>query len=187
MPAGGRIHPDLAALAYPIAKLTPLDGNPNKGDVEAVMRSFRTFGQRKPIVARRRPDGVEEVTAGNHGLEAAKRLGWTEIAVVWSDDDDVTAKAWALADNHTAQLATTDPEALAAMLSDVSVSTELLAATAYTEADLAKLVPGGADDQTDELGTGVYAVVIPCRDEAEQLELVHRFMEEGLVCRAVVS
>ena len=142
-----RIAEDLAQLAYPIEKLSRLEGNPNRGDVQAVMRSYRRFGQRKPITARRRADGTEEVTAGNHSLEAARRLGWTEIAVVWTDDDDVTAKAWAVADNRTAQLGVTDEDALAEYLIEIRAGGdgELFAATAYTMADLERMMGHPAD------------------------------------------
>jgi hypothetical protein len=77
-----KIVPDLTRLALPVDRLTPLPENPRQGDVEAVARSYATFGQRKPIVARREGDGGI-VTAGNQQLTAARRLGWTHIAVVW--------------------------------------------------------------------------------------------------------
>jgi hypothetical protein len=47
-----KIVPDLKRLAFPVDRLTPLPENPRQGDVEAVARSYATFGQRKPIVAR---------------------------------------------------------------------------------------------------------------------------------------
>ena len=84
----------------------------------AVARSYATFGQRKPIVARREGKGGV-VIAGNHQLEAARELGWEKIAVVWVDDDDITAKALALADNRTADLGTYDDRDLPAMLQAV--------------------------------------------------------------------
>jgi site-specific DNA-methyltransferase (adenine-specific) len=105
-----------------------------------VAKSYARFGQRKPIVARRVADGLGEVVAGNHQLEAARSLGWDSIAVVWVDDDDLTAKAFALADNRTADLGTYDRVALAAMLKQVAADSELLAASSYTEADLAELL-----------------------------------------------
>lgn len=95
------IHADLVPLAVPLDILESLPGNPRRGDVAAVVRSYAEFGQRKPIVARRRGGGV--VIAGNHQLAAARELGWDEIAVVWVDDDEVRAKAFALADNRTAE------------------------------------------------------------------------------------
>lgn len=126
----------LQSLATPIGQLTPLPGNPRKGDVDAVARSYEKFGQRKPIVANR--DGT--VIAGNHQLLAAKKLGWSEIAVVFVDDDDLTAKAFALADNRTADLGTYDDSLLAELLADVSADLELLMASGYTEQDLDDLI-----------------------------------------------
>jgi ParB-like chromosome segregation protein Spo0J len=130
------IATDLASLARPINDLHALPGNPRKGDIEAVMRSYERFGQRKPIVALR--DGT--VIAGNHQLEAARLLGWSEIAVVFVDDDEMTAKAYALADNRVADLGTYDPLNLAAMLDEVSLDEELLIATGYSPADVARLI-----------------------------------------------
>lgn len=126
------IAPDLQSLARPIKKLKALPGNPRRGDVEAVMRSYERFGQRKPIVALR--DGT--VIAGNHQLQAARRLGWREIAVVYVDDDDQTARAYALADNRVADLGTYDDADLAALLRSV----ETLDGTGYTPADLSSLL-----------------------------------------------
>ncbi len=130
------IADDLKALAQPIESLKSLPGNPRRGNVEAVMRSYQAFGQRKPVVARR--DGT--VIAGNHQLEAAKRLGWPELAVVFVDDDDTTAQAFALADNRTADLGDYDQVALMEMLQAVSINPELLEATAYSAEDLKELV-----------------------------------------------
>ncbi len=62
------------------------------------------------------------------------------MAVVWVDDDDLTAKAFALADNHTAELGDYDLELLASMISEVSADADLFAATAYTAEDLADLL-----------------------------------------------
>ena len=131
-----QIADDLTTLAYPIDKLKHLDGNPRKGNVEAVKKSYEKFGQRKPIVATK--DG--EVISGNHQLAAAKELGWNKIAVVFTDDDELTAKAFALADNRTADLGTYDDDLLADMLGAVSSDLEMLEATSFTEDDLLKLI-----------------------------------------------
>lgn len=115
----GNIASDLVGLAVELATLNPLPGNPRRGDVAAVKRSYLQFGQRKPIVARRQD---RTVIAGNHQLAAANSLGWTHIAVVWTDDDDATAKAFALADNRTADLGSYDDDLLAALLADVQAA-----------------------------------------------------------------
>ncbi len=146
------IADDLQPLARPIKELKPLEGNPRRGNVEAVMKSYQMFGQRKPIVARQ--DGT--VIAGNHQLEAAKRLGWKEIAVVVVDDDDTKAQAFALADNRTGDLGGYDDEALVEMLSAVEFDLDLLEATAYTQQDLddlrSRFVAPSIDDLADKYG-----------------------------------
>ena len=127
---------DLQTLAYPITKLKHLEGNPRVGNVDAVKKSYEKFGQRKPIVANE--DG--EVISGNHQLAAARELGWDKIAVVFTKDDELTAKAFALADNRTADLGTYDNDLLADMLASVSSDLEMLEATSFTEDDLIDLL-----------------------------------------------
>jgi ParB-like chromosome segregation protein Spo0J len=99
-----------------IAKLSLDPKNARKHsqrNLDAIAASLNRFGQRKPIVIHR---GV--VLAGNGTLEAAKSLGWTEIEVAEVPDDwDIdTAKAYALADNRTAELAEWDESELAKQL-----------------------------------------------------------------------
>lgn len=131
------IAPQLEALAVPMGELALLEGNPRKGDVKAIARSLKVFGQRKPVVANR--DGVIE--AGNHTWQAAQELGWDRLAVVFVDDDPVTAHAYALADNRTAELGGYDEAALATMVSRVhAADAELLAATGYTGDDVQNLL-----------------------------------------------
>lgn len=79
----------------------------------AIKESLSRFGQRKPIVVR-----GSKVLAGNGTLEAARALGWTEIQIAEAPDDwdEDTAKAYALADNRTAELAEWDESVLARQL-----------------------------------------------------------------------
>lgn len=142
-----KIAKELEALAYPVNKLKHLDGNPRKGNVEAVAKSYDMFGQRKPIVATK--DGT--VISGNHQLEAVKQLGWDKIAVLFTDDDELKAKAFALADNRVSDLGTYDKDFLAEMISSVSSNLEMLEATSFTETDLEKLI----DPEVKEDYTGV--------------------------------
>lgn len=131
------ITTDLLSLAVDIDTLNVLENNPRRGDVEAVRRSYETFGQRKPLVARR-ADRV--VIAGNHQLLAARELGWKEIAVVWVDDDEATSNAFVLADNRTADLGTYDEQTLSALLQTFDMDSDLFAATGYVEDDLTDLL-----------------------------------------------
>lgn len=103
-------------MKVPIATLKLDPNNARKHserNLDAIAASLEKFGQRKPIVVH---NGV--VIAGNGTLEAAKKLGWNEILIaeVPSDWDKDTAKAYALADNRTAELAEWDENALAKQL-----------------------------------------------------------------------
>ena len=107
-----KIHETLSSLLVDIDTLMPLPGNPRVGNIEAIMASYAEFGQVKPIVVRPNGDGTSTVIAGNHQLEAAKRLGWEQIAVVQMEVDDKRALAFAMADNRTNELGYTEPELL---------------------------------------------------------------------------
>ena len=124
-----KILPELKDLAHPIELFSALPGNPRRGNVEAVVKSYEKFGQRKPIVARRESDGSYVVISGNHQLLAAVKLGWTHIAAVIVDEDISVSEAFALADNRTADLGTYDNSALAEMLERIAVDEDMLDAT----------------------------------------------------------
>lgn len=81
----------------------------SKRNLDAIAASLNKFGQRKPIVVHQ-----NTVIAGNGTLEAAKTLGWTEISISRCPDDwdENTAKAYALADNRSSELAEWNPEIL---------------------------------------------------------------------------
>jgi len=100
-----------------IADLVPDPQNARQHDdknLKAIMGSLKEFGQRKPIVITEA--GV--IVAGNGTVEAAKRLGWTKIEAVkipndWTLDK---IKAFAIADNRTAELANWNQEVLTSQL-----------------------------------------------------------------------
>jgi ParB-like chromosome segregation protein Spo0J len=116
----------LRPLAVPCDGLVLDPANARKhgaSNLEAIKGSLTVYGQRKPIVANRRSGTV---IAGNGTLEAARALGWTHIAVVFTDDDPVTAVGFAIADNRTAELAEWDADALDRLLAEVRVDDERL-------------------------------------------------------------
>ena len=88
----------------------------DKANIDAIKASLKKFGQRKPIVV---ADGV--VIAGNGTMEAAQALGWEEIDTVSADDlDETERRAYAIADNRTAELAKWNEAKLAEALSSVT-------------------------------------------------------------------
>ncbi len=136
---------DLQTQTLPIFRLHPYPGNPRRGNVEAIKESLEQNGQYRPIVVNR---PTMEVLAGHHTLEAARQLGWEEIAVTFVDADEERAKRIVLADNRTNDLAGYDSEALAELLSELPE----LSGTGYDEDDLDVLLAelGRAQPGDDE-------------------------------------
>lgn len=81
-------------------------------NLKAIRDSLDVFEQQKPIVV----DSRGVVIAGNGTLEAARELGWEEIAVVVTDLDPAHAQAFGIADNRTAELAEWDTDVLGQLI-----------------------------------------------------------------------
>jgi hypothetical protein len=104
---------ELRLTAVAIDSLTNDPANARKHDeinIEAIKASLKLFGQRKPLVVT--ADNI--VLAGNGTLEAAKRLGWDKVTITrtpadWSYEQ---CRAFALADNRSAELAVWEDERL---------------------------------------------------------------------------
>lgn len=114
-------------------------------NLEAIMASLRAFGQQKPIVIDRR--GI--VIAGNGTLEAARRLGWDEIAVVETELDANQATAFGIADNRIAELATWDYEVLQSLMESLDSVGTPIDSLGFNETDLNSIM--GVDFDSKDL------------------------------------
>lgn len=103
---------------WPIERVLPYPNNPrvNDGAVEAVSRSIWEFGWRQPIVVE--ADGV--IIAGHTRWLAAQKLGLKKVPVhVANDLTPAQIKAYRIADNQLASLATWDDRLLSLELADL--------------------------------------------------------------------
>ena len=121
------------AETVPLNSITPHPENARRGDVDKIAESLAHHGQYKPIVVNNRD---KTILAGNHTYKAAKRLKWKNIAVVWVDVDDTTAKRIILADNRTSDLGSYNEPALKALLEELDGD---FAGTGFTADDVANL------------------------------------------------
>ena len=107
----------------PIDSLVPDSRNARKHgkkNLATIAASLEQFGQQRAAVVR--SDGT--VLAGNGMLEAARSLGWSELSVTvvpdeWTDEE---ARAYALADNRTGELAEWDMAVLDEHLVELEVA-----------------------------------------------------------------
>ena len=107
-----RIGESLRTLATPLSDLSSAPDNVRNHDnrsVDSIAASLNAYGQQKPIVAL--SNGT--VIAGNGTLTAAKKLGWSHLAVARFKGSKDEAKAFAIADNRTADLSDFNQDALA--------------------------------------------------------------------------
>lgn len=100
------------------------------------MISLQRFGQQSPIVV----DDQDQVIKGNGTLEAAKRLGWTEIQIVRTDLSGDEAEAYAIADNKTGDLSEFNFEKLAGRLKHLEERGIDLESTGFQKFELEPLL-----------------------------------------------
>jgi len=133
----------LKTETVPIESISPDPANARshgERNLEAIRDSLRAFGQQKPIVV----DARGIVIAGNGTLEAAKRLGWTEIAIVRTELDPGQATAFGIADNRTGELAEWNDEVLRSLLD--TMDDDMLEVLAFDQKEIDALVASGVSD-----------------------------------------
>jgi site-specific DNA-methyltransferase (adenine-specific) len=144
-------------------RITDLVSDPNNArkhdekNIDAIKGSLTQFGQRKPIVVQ-----GNVVIAGNGTLEAARQLGWDEIDIVQVPNDwtPEQAKAYALADNRSAELAKWDMQVLNAQLMELdsvefdieAIGFELPQVLELENADDANEVPETPEEPITKIG-----------------------------------
>jgi len=105
-------------------------------NINVIKKSLETYGQRKPIVVNQ--DGIIE--AGNGMYQAARELGWTEIAAVRVDDKEEVAKAFGIIDNKSAELAEWDLPLLKDLLQELDTGAFDMEATGFDVKEIEELV-----------------------------------------------
>lgn len=150
------IAPDLRPLAVPVGSLTLDPENVrlhSERNLQAIMTSYARFGQRKPIVVNRTTgQGITE--DGNGQLLSAIRLGWSHIAVVWVEDDEDTARAYAIAANQTGLSSSWDYQGLASHIQALTANGFDVSTLGFSDFELEPLlqaswVPPAIDAPTE--------------------------------------
>jgi hypothetical protein len=135
--------------SVPIDSLSEFPGNPKDHDIGAIMQSMQENGIYKGLFAL--DDEKRFILAGHGTKEALKRLGVTEIDVVWVSGLSMkAAKRIIVADNRTSQLGGWNEPALYDMMREI-MSEDGTAGTGYDDEDIEhmrRLLE--ADKQRDE-------------------------------------
>ena len=128
-------------FAYvPVGSLVPFAGNPRKispKGLEKLQISVESFGFVSPIIAQK---GTNMIISGHQRWEAAKAAGLTEVAAVFVEFDDETAKAYNLADNRLRDESEWDFDALADILEELDTGSFDLTITGFDEVELERIM-----------------------------------------------
>lgn len=162
----------------------------------AIRHSLQTFGQQKPISVD--ADGI--ILAGNGTYAEAVGLGWQFIAIARSHLRGMEARAYALADNRTGELADWDVEELRATLDELQDENFDIDGLEINDEDIEKLERELTGERAEPAGKGgsgagagnselndQWKIVIDCADENDQANLLERFKSEGRKCRALTA
>jgi DNA modification methylase len=132
----------------PLASIKPYENNPRLNDaaVDAVAASILEFGFRQPIVVDE--DGI--IIVGHTRYKAALKLGLTEVPVhVAVGLSPAQAKAYRIADNQTATIASWDDDRLPLELMGLQEMGFDLALTGFSAEELLSLMAEPTDGLTD--------------------------------------
>jgi hypothetical protein len=121
----------------PLQNLKMHPRNVNQGDFGAIQESIEGNGFFGAITANKR---TGHILAGNHRYKVAKEQHAATIPVIWVDVDEQQELRILLADNRTARLGHDDENALAALLSELSLSDDGLKGTGFDGDDLDEII-----------------------------------------------
>jgi ParB-like chromosome segregation protein Spo0J len=176
-----------------ISLLTPHPDNPRQHPAEqmaVLVDSLRIHGQQKNCVIT-----SDNVILAGHGLVAAAKLaGLQELDCQIYDGP--YPEAFIAMDNRSSDLSSNDDALLAQLLQDLQQADVPYEAMGFTESDITdllksvasdgKTLTGDGEDQSNLL-TELFQIIITCDSEHQQVELLERFSEEGILCRALIS
>ena len=128
-----------------LSDLKPYPNNPRVNDdaVEAVAQSLQEFGFRQPIVV----DEAGEIICGHTRWKAAQQLGLEKVPVhVAKDLTPEQIRAYRIADNQTATLATWDEELLPIELAELKALDYDLGLLGFTDEELSEWLAPPANE-----------------------------------------
>jgi len=119
---GGFASRGVSITYLPIGQLKPNPANPrrhNRHQIRRLAKIIKRFGFRGAILV----DATGTIIAGHARWEAARFAGLTEVPTILVDDlSEAELKAFMIADNRIAELATWDDRMLAEQLKELSLS-----------------------------------------------------------------
>ncbi len=182
-----------------IGELTPDPRNVRRHsprNLGAVVNSLHKVGAARSIVI----DENNVILAGNCTVDACGEAGIENVKVVEVDGNTLVAvrrtglsakqkHELAIADNRTTDLGAFDADELAKVMKEFEIDAKDIEFTQAELDELANIKTEEPDDSGTRVNPGEekYMVIVTCRDERQQVELLERFQQEKLECRALIG
>ena len=159
-----------------IEKLHPWEGNPRLNDqaIDAVAESIRTFGFNVPILC----DQNMSIVAGHTRWKAAQKLGMEKVPIIMVEMDDAKRRAFAIADNKTAEIADWDSPKLREVLEELRSEDIDIKSMGFSDEEIEELLNPIMPEHTmsSQLSKGYVEGV----DEIDSLKLAYRLESAGV-------
>ncbi len=166
-----------------INDLQMYENNPRKNSdaVQYVANSISQFGFKNPIII----DKNNTIVCGHTRYKAARRLKMAKVPCIMADDlDEDQIRAFRLADNKVAEMATWDYDRLEQEFA-------LIDPLEFDIADFGFFPNYEADEEEEEdeeMSNSVseektYSLVIDCESKAEQKDVYDRLAKMGIMAR----
>lgn len=148
--------------------------------INQIASSIKEFGFNNPILI----DKDNGIIAGHGRLEAAKKLGLTEVPTIMIEHlTNAQKKAFILADNRIALNSKWDYEILAIEFENVADEIDL-SNLGFDINELTNLIDPVAEKPVNEQEyEQKFSIIIDCEDEAEQERIFNELDEKGYKCR----
>jgi site-specific DNA-methyltransferase (adenine-specific) len=152
--------------------LKPWEDNPRDNDsaVDAVARSISSFGFNVPILC----DTEFAIVAGHTRWKAARKLGLKQVPVIVLSLSDTQKRAFAVADNKTAEIATWNLPRLRGVLEELRREELDLGDIGFSEEEIRKIL---GDEGVDE-----NHVPTPSEEPLTQIGDIWQLGEHRLLC-----
>jgi len=175
-----------------VSKLKPNPRNPNKHPPEQLdlySKVIRHQGWRRPIVVSRQ-SGL--VVTGHGALQTALKMGWKTVPVDYQDfaskEDEL---GHLLADNKLPELSELSAEEARAIEMELSREAFDLELTGMDLQEIEKLrrseSNGGEAGRTEVTIPECWNVLVTCKTEEDQAELLEKLETQGFECQALIS
>ncbi len=166
-----------------VGSLRPWDNNPRDNDhaVDAVAESIKQYGFNVPILC----DRHKTIIAGHVRWKAAKKLGMNTIPAIKLSLTPAQRKAFAIADNKTAEIADWNYNALADLLKELPEYEIDLSSLGFTTAELDAILKPEEDfdwstfqDDLEELRHDETHALIPVKVPINMLKVLKGAIRE---------